>query len=490
MTEQAILITLLPLLAAPLCLIISNLRVSAAINIIACGLCFIVAIGLFSITLDGTIVTYHLGGWAPPWGIEYRIDRFSSLLALLISGMAFICAIFAPLNISRHLPIEQHHLFHAAYLLGVAGLIGIVVTGDAFNVFVFLEISSLATYALIALGHDRRALIASYQYLILGTIGATFFLIGVGFLYAMTGTLNMQDLALRIPAVAETRAIHAAFAFLVVGICLKLALFPLHFWLPNAYTYAPGVISAFLAATATKVAIYLLFRFLLTLFGEHFSFATMRIHHVLLPLSLIGIVVASLAAIYQTGARRALAYSSVAQVGYIILAFCIATPAGYEAALIHMVNHAVIKGGLFLALAAMAFRVNGSLKLSNIAGIGRQMPWTFAAFCIGGLSLIGVPLTAGFISKWFLLKALLETNWWPLAILVLLSSLLAVIYIWRIVEAAWFRPVPANRGQVGEAPWMLLIPTLLIAALNIYLGIQPEFLLNFVTETVQQLILK
>ena len=192
-------------------------------------------------------------GWPAPWGIELRIDLLNALLLLIISAISTVVLYAADVSIRQEIPADRHTLFYILYLLCLAGNLGIAATGDAFNVFVFLEISSLSAYALIALGKDRRALWASYQYLIMGTIGATFILIGIGLMYQMTGTLNMEDLSKRLPEVEQTRTVFTAFAFVIVGICLKLAMFPLHLWLPNAYTYAPSVVTAFLAATATKV---------------------------------------------------------------------------------------------------------------------------------------------------------------------------------------------------------------------------------------------
>ncbi|MDS4042314.1 MAG: monovalent cation/H+ antiporter subunit D family protein, partial [Candidatus Competibacter sp.] len=354
-------------------------------------------------------------------------------------------------------------------LLCLTGLLGITITGDAFNLFVFLEISSLSSYVLIGIGRDRRALTAAYQYLIMGTIGATFILIGIGLLYVLTGTLNMGDLASRIPAVADTRTVHAAFAFLTVGVSLKLALFPLHLWLPNAYAYAPSAVTAFLAATATKVAIYVLLRFFFTVFGAEFSFETMRLDFVLLPLALVGIFSASVVAIFQTNVKRMLAYSSVAQIGYMILGISLVSVTGLTASISHLFNHALMKGALFMALGCVSFRV-GAARLERMAGVGRAMPWTMGAFVIGGLSLIGVPLTAGFVGKWYLIVGALEKGWWPVAMLVLITSLLAVIYIWRVVEVAYFKPAP--EGQVvREAPLALLIPTWTLALANLYFGL-------------------
>ncbi len=202
------------------------------------------------------------------------MDRLSSFVLLLVSGMAALVLPYCRASIEREIPREQHYLFYAMFALCLTGLLGITITGDAFNIFVFLEISSLSTYVLIALGPDRRALVAAYQYLVMGTIGATFIVIGIGLLYLMTGTLNLADMASRLPEVRGSRPVLAALAFLTVGISLKLALFPLHQWLPNAYTYAPSAVAAFLAATATKVSIYVLLRFFYTVFGADASYST------------------------------------------------------------------------------------------------------------------------------------------------------------------------------------------------------------------------
>ncbi|HEY5720429.1 MAG TPA: monovalent cation/H+ antiporter subunit D family protein, partial [Gammaproteobacteria bacterium] len=351
----------------------------------------------------------------------------------------------------------------------------IVITGDAFNLFVFLEISSLSSYALISLGRDRRALTASYQYLIMGTLGATFILIGVGLLYMVTGTLNMLDLAALIPAVADNRTVTAAVAFLLVGICLKIALFPLHLWLPNAYAYAPSVVTAFLAGTATKVAVYVLLRFIFTVFGfgVGLSFSATLLSVALLTLALAGLLTASTVAIFQDDVKRMLAYSSVAQIGYIMLGIGLLSATGLTAALVHLFNHAVIKSALFLALGCVVYRV-GAARLSDLRGLGRRMPLTLAAFVAGGLSLIGVPLTAGFISKWYLVLAALEAGLWPVALLVLVGSLLAVIYIWRVVEVAYLEPASGHTASVREAPWHLLLPTWVLILANLWLGIDTD----------------
>ena len=468
-----ILAVIIPLLAAPLCALIGRGGVAWYIALAATWLSLASAVVLHGQIVESGSISYALGGWAPPWGIEYRIDLLSSYVLLIVTAIAALVLSFARLSVEQEIPPQQIAHFYAALLLALAGLAGIVSTGDAFNLFVFLEISALSSYALISMGKDRRALNAAFQYLVMGTIGATFILIGIGFLYMMTGTLNMQDLAERLPAMADTRTVRAGFAFLTVGIGLKLALFPLHLWLPNAYAYAPSVVSALLAATATKVAVYAMLRFMFGIFGVEFAFGSMPLGFILITLGLLGILSASLVALFQDNVKRLLAYSSVAQIGYIALGMGLASSTGVTAAMLHLFNHALMKGALFLALGAVAYRL-GSVSLRDFAGLGRRMPWTMAAIVIGGLSLIGVPPTAGFVSKWYLVLGVLELGLWPLAVLVLVGSLLALAYVWKIVEVAYFTPSAENAVQIKEAPLSMLLPIWVLVAANVYFGINTE----------------
>jgi multicomponent Na+:H+ antiporter subunit D len=353
------------LISAPICALLPRAAWAWLLALVASICALLCAIMLLLQVWHGTVIVYDLGGWAAPWGIVYSIDIINAFILLMVAGTATVVMSYARLSVDREISEQKQPLFYSAFLLCLTGLLGIVATGDAFNVFVFLEISSLSTYALIAMGKDRRALTASYQYLIMGTIGATFILIGIGLLYVMTGTLNMADLAERIPMAASTRTVQAAFAFLTVGISLKLALFPLHLWLPNAYAYAPSVVTAFLAATATKVAIYLLLRFFFTIFGGTFSFDAMELDRVLLPLSLLAIFSASTVAIFQSNVKRLLAYSSVAQIGYIILGISFVSVTGVTAGILHLFNHALMKVALFLALGCVMYRI-GSVNIEPI----------------------------------------------------------------------------------------------------------------------------
>ncbi|MCB1606699.1 MAG: monovalent cation/H+ antiporter subunit D family protein [Xanthomonadales bacterium] len=469
MEHLQVLIVLVPLLSAPLCALLPSGRWPWLLATLASWATLAMALVLLGRVESLGPLSYELGNWAAPWGIEYRLDYANAMVQLLLGVVAAVVMPFAYRSARQELDNDRQPGFYAALMLLLAGLLGITATGDAFNVFVFLEVSSLSTYTLIALGRDRRALTSSFRYLIMGTVGATFFLIGVGLLYSLTGTLNMADLAERLPAVASHRTVHTAVAFLVVGICLKLALFPLHLWLPNAYAYAPSAVSAMVAATSTKVMVYVLIRFLYTILGVDFSFGRLPLAQILMVLSVIGMLTASAVAISQPNAKRLLAYSSVAQVGYMVLGVSLVSALGLTAALLHMFNHALMKGALFMALGCVSFRLGGT-DVAQMKGLGRSMPWTMAAFVAGGLSLIGVPLTVGFISKWYLVLAALEQGWWPLVVAILLSSLLAVIYVWRVVEVAYFQP-SESRDIHREAPLALLLPTWILVLANVYFGI-------------------
>jgi multicomponent Na+:H+ antiporter subunit D len=337
------------------------------------------------------------------------------------------------------------------------------------------------------MGRDRRCLTAAYQYLIMGTVGATFIVIGIGLLWAMTGTLNLYDLGQRIPEIENTRPVLAALAFLTVGISLKLALFPLHLWLPNAYAHAPSVTSAFLSGTATKVAIYLLLRFFFTVFGGATFFETTPLPEILLILSLMAMFAASIVAVFQSNVKRMLAYSSVSQIGFITLGISYATVTGLTGAMAHIFNHAIMKAGLFLLIGNVLFQL-GSVKIDDMAGIGRKMPITMAGFVVLGLSLLGAPGTVGFISKWYLgLAAVEEGQWWLVAMIVI-ASLVTMIYVGRVVEVAYFREPTPQVAQLTEAPAALLVPAYVLVFAAVYFGLDTSLSVGLAQQAATLLI--
>ena len=468
---------LIPLLAAPLALLVRTPFLSWALALVASWASLAVSIALLMRVRAEGVVVYELGDWAAPWGIEYRIDALNAFVLIIISVIGALVVPYAKRSVEAEVQGRRIYLFYTMLLLCLSGLLGITITGDAFNLFVFLEVSSLSTYVLISLGQDRRALTAAYRYLIIGTIGATFYIIGVGLLYMATGSLNIADLARLVPQLADNRTVQAAMAFLTLGLSIKAAVFPLHLWLPNAYTYAPSAVTVFLAATATKVAIYALIRVVFTIFGGVGLFEVFGVNNTLMAMAILAMFVGSIVAVYQGNIKRMLAYSSIAQIGYIILGLSLDSVTGVTAGIVHLFNHALTKGGLFMAMGCIAMML-GSVRLDDMAGLGKRMPITMAAFVAGGLSLIGVPLTVGFISKWYLIKAALEPGSVLIAILIVLSSLIAVAYVWRVVEVAYFRDPPDGDAGVREAPAGMLIPMLILIGASVYFGIDASTTLD------------
>lgn len=473
----------LPLLAAPVCSFLPRGRVAWAFTSFMVWIAFAISVTLLVKVAGSGVISYEMGNWKPPFGIEYEVNMLSSFMLVIVSGIASVVMPYAFKSVNKEIEEDKQPLFYTMFLLCFAGLLGIIITNDAFNIYVFLEISSLATYALIATGKDRRALTASLEYLILGTIGATFILVAIGLLYMMTGTLNITDLALRVAENKDSVPIKAALAFFTIGLALKIAFFPMHLWLTNAYTTAPSMVSTFLAATATKVSIYILIKVLFAIYGYELSLHSMPLGKILMTFAIFAIIVGSLMAIFQQNVKRLLAYSSLAQIGYIILGIGMASVASISASLAHIAIHAFAKASLFMAVGCVMFS-GGGVNLRDMRGIGKKMPLTSAAFVIAGLSLIGVPGTSGFISKWMLLSAVMEQKMWPVLFVILFSSVLAVIYIWKVVEVIYFSP-PSSKAEIKEAPKSMLIPMWILVAVTIVFGLYSAPLVSFVTQTAK-----
>lgn len=491
----AILVVVVPLIMAPLVAVLpSRSSIPWAVATLTAAAGFLLAIGVAQQVLAQGSISYELGGWPVPFGIGLVIGPFSALVILVITGASLAALLWGRSSMNSEVGEEHQSLLYACWLLAHAGLVGITVTGDAFNVFVFMEISSLASYVLVSAGPSRQALTATFKYLVTGTIGATFYLIGVGYLYMMTGTLNMADMADRLSQVSDTAPVLMASGFIVLGLALKAALFPMHAWMPNAYRFAPSIVTVFLAACSTKVALFVLIRFDFLILQPNLGDHALLFTAILMPLCIVAFLVGSTVAVFERDLKRMLAYSSVAQIGYILLGASLVSSAGTTAAVLHMFNHALIKAALFMAVGALVLRY-GSSRISDLAGAGKAMPWTMAAFCLAGLSLIGVPLTAGFISKWYLIQAMLEIEGlgFLIVVLILISSLLAVAYIWKVIEVAYFQepqPLPdgAQPRVMREAPMPMLVMLWVLVIANFWFGVDPSLPLGLASMEVQQLL--
>jgi multicomponent Na+:H+ antiporter subunit D len=466
-----VLIVLFPLLAAlvaPLACRVS-VRLARALTIAAPACSLVSAVVALRIVVDHGPWHYHLGGWAPPWGIEYVVDPLSGIMAVLVSLLATLVAIYAGDYLRKSTALRAA-VFDSLFLLLTTGLLGITVTGDLFNLYVFLEISSLAAYALLAAGGER-AVVATFRYLLIGTIAASFYLLGLGYLYALTGTLNMADLASRLVEVPAGSAMTVGIVLMVLGLAIKMAVFPLHGWMPDAYTYAPPPVTMFIAAVMSKVSAYALVRVLFFVLPAIGAVETARV--VLSWVAVGGVVAGSVLALAQTDVRRMLAYSSVGQMGYVVLGLSIGNMAALTGALLHVVGHAVAKGCLFGAVGSMP-RGTVQAEIAGFAGAAKRAPFMMAAFTVAALSLIGMPPTAGFFSKWYLLEGAIEAGRWPFAVVLLLSSLLSAVYFFRVIERIYFAEAEedgALRSPSPDRSLSLVGPVLTLGAAVLLIGL-------------------
>ena len=481
----------LPLVAAPLCILFHNRTFAWLLMVFVSLVSFGISCALFNQVLVENTITYAMGGWVAPWGIEYYIDKLTTYMLLIVNSIAVLVSLGARESVENEISSDRIYLFYTAFLLNLTGLLGVIITGDAFNLFVFIEIASLSSYAIISLGKDKRCLYAAFRYLIYGTVGASFILISVGLLYVVTGTLNIADLSQQLANAENTATITTAFVFFVIGIAIKAAIFPMHLWLPDAYTYSPSIVSTFLAGTTTKVFIYVLIRFIYSLYGYEFSFFHESFDNLLIIIACGAILYGSYRAIKQDSLKRLLAYSSIAQIGYMILGIALITELGLAASLIHIFNHAFIKVGLFLAATAIIYSY-GTDSIERLAGMAKTSPFTFVLFLISGLSIIGVPLTSGFISKWYLIKASLEAGYWGLVVIIVFSSVLAIIYIGRVIEAAYFKPEAKNTASLNnkKMPHLLFLSLFIFSFINIYLGIETSLNVDMAFQIAHELINK
>lgn len=417
--------------------------------------------GVVDVVARGT-QRYAVGGWEPPWGIEVVLDPLSAFSAAAVATVA-TCALLAAGPGAARLYGAAVPAFYSLALVALTGFLGIIASGDMFNVFVFLEIAAIATYALVATG-GGPALAAAFRYIVLGTVGASFYLLGVGCLYALTGTLNMADLAARLPAVSGSPLFVGGVAFVAVGLAIKMGLFPLHGWLPDAYTYAPPPVVAIIAGVGTKAAAYAMARTIL---------------YVLRPFDLpvttalawtggVAIIAGGIMAARQSDVRRLLAYSSVSQLGYVAVGLGLANPAALAGAYLHILNHAVMKALLFVAVGAALLR--GGRPQVAALGLDRTMPLTASCAIVGALSVIGIPPAGGFFSKWYLVRGALDAGQPLLVAAVLGGSVLAVVYMYRLTEGVWLGR-ERDPGSAAEAPPSVLASLVVLAVLTIAAGL-------------------
>ncbi|MFU8867676.1 proton-conducting transporter membrane subunit [Natronococcus sp.] len=391
-----------------------------------------------------------LGGWdeLQGIGIELVADPFSTLIVLLVTVTA------ASLLAYTRVGGPRGNTFYAGYLLLVGGLIGLSLTGDVFNMFVFLEIVGLGTYAMISSGDGPESAVAALKYLILGTVGASLYLIGVGFLFMATGALNMEVLGTEaIPAIVEEGGsdltlLRAGFAFIFVGFAIKVAQWPLHTWQPDAYQHAPDGVTPLIAALVSTVSAYALGRLMFTVFGIEFLATTPYAQEVVVAVGAVSVVAGSTLAVIQQDVKRMFAYSSVSQFGLVVAAYGALTETALVGAIIHLIGHGVMKAGLFVAAGVIALGY-GARTVDEYAGLADNRPFAAGSTAILLIALIGIPPSAGFIGKWYIAVGAVEAELWPIAGVIFLSTMLTLAYAARLLEKMYFTPATPVESPHG-----------------------------------------
>lgn len=452
--------------------------------VVAMAICLPAACTILASVIDNGVISYWFGGWKPPWGIEYRIDHLNAIMLVLVSGLGLLIVIHVNKSVERELS-NKTALFWSLLTLMITGLLGICITADLFNLFVLLEVVSLSGYALISMG-GKRAVFASFRYIVIGTIGASFYLLGVGYLYIASGSLNMADLSILLPELYQSKTVLVGFAFILIGLSIKMAIFPLHAWLPDAYTHAPSSVSTAVAPLVTKVMAYAIIRVMFTVFDAQFPISVLGVTDVMVWLGSFAIVFGAILALSQNDFKRMLCYVIIAETGYIIGGIGVANAAAIKGAVFHIVNDALMMACLF-AVAGLVMHRTGGHQISHFRGIFKSMPITAAIFTIGALAVIGVPPTCGFFSKWYLLLGGIQARQWAFVVALLVCTLINVALFFRVFDKGLYlhgqnkgpeaNELPAE-PQAGEAPLSMLIPACVLALFILLTGVFNQVILN------------
>ncbi|NQU44450.1 hydrogenase 4 subunit B [bacterium] len=462
------LLFLVPFVAALLCVFVGRLSRGLVwwwtilTMAITAGLAVLGGIAVHS---EGPI-RVHMGGWAPPLGIEWALDFWGVLGVCMVAVVSLFTLAGTRESVRLELPGREISFYTCALLL-VSGLMGMVLTADLFNLFVHMEITALSAYALVAAGGRGSARVA-FNYLIMGSVGATLYLLGVGFLYSATGSLNMVDVGLRLAAGDQTLVMFGL-SLIAVGLGVKMGLFPLHGWMPGAYSRTSTSSAALMTPIVTKVAAFVLIRILIHVFGLNVLPGVGTMLVILCWAGAAAMIFGGLLALVQSDFRRLLVYSSISQVGLVAIGVGLGNFDGVAGGLLHLVNDALMKGVLFLA-AGLALVRFGVARVDDLGRLRGRAPWTAAAIAIAGLSLVGVPPLCGFFGKWYVLAGALDGRRWGLASAIVAGSVITAIYVFRFLEQLFFR-APSSQEERFEGPGLLVVACLALALGVIFFGL-------------------
>lgn len=415
---------------------------------------------------------YRIGHFDSPIGIEFYIGTIEGLMSVVFNFVALMVVWYSLYSIDREIKQERIPLYYLLVHILIGSLLGVVFTNDIFNSFVFIEVSTLASCGIIVVKDKKENIMATIKYLIMSCLGSGLVLMGIAYLYSMTGHLNISYIHRELVLVYTNypNAILITLGLFVVGLGVKSAMFPLHNWLPDAHSSAPSSSSAILSSLVLKAFVILLIKVLYRVFGFEII-AQFPVLRIVMIMGSLGMIIGSLFAIFQREIKRVIAYSTVAQMGYIFMGIGMGTEIGVTIAVFHIIGHAVTKAALFLTVGSM-IEATGHKKLEELRGVGREMPITLGLFSMGALSMVGIPMLPGFVSKWNYSLASIDKGQIVLIFVILASSLLNAVYYFPIVINGFFGDENL-KGKVYGAkrkPVRELLPIMSLTLAMFYLG--------------------
>jgi multicomponent Na+:H+ antiporter subunit D len=420
----------------------------------------------------GNYLSYELGNWPPPFGIEIRLDFLGLFMMLTVCGISLLALVFSRRYVEREIEGPKLVAFYVLFLLLAAAMLGFTATGDVFNLFVFMEIMALSSYALVAIAGNRNAVRAAFKYLLMGAPSSIMVLLAIAFLYSVTGSLNMADLSVRIAGSGYSEVLIVAFILFIIGFGVKAALFPMHMWLPDAHSIAPSPVSAMLSGLLVEVSAFAIIRMTFSVFGsgaENLIGGTMDAVGIF---AAAAVLFGGIMAITQKDLKMMIAYSTISHIGYIFLGITAFTAEGLAGAMYHVLDHGLAKACLFLCAGSFIY-VKGYRRIDDLKGAWRQMPWTCFAFAVASISVIGIPPTAGFISKWYLILGNVEAGNYFYVVVLLTGSILAAIYCFRVIYYMFFQPPKegAWEPRTQDADPSMLAPIWILSLGTLFFGV-------------------
>ena len=475
----------MPLGAAFLIVLVGRLRESLSDLLAVLVTAVLTVLSLYALGM--TPQAYHMGGWRPPLGINLVSDPLSTLLLIIINAVSFLVCIY---SITYMTGYTDKPKYYGLLMLMIAGMNGVVLTGDLFNMYVFLEIAAIASYALVAFGTEHEELEASFKYLVLGSVASSFILFGIALMYSATGTLNLADISKIITGKGLNSVMTFATALFIGGFGLKAAMVPFHAWLPDAHPSAPAPISAMLSGLLIKaLGVYALIRIFYSVIGVNATYSV-----ILICLGILSMVVGVILAVGQWDFKRLLAYHSISQMGYVMLGVGIGSPLALAGGLFHLLNHSMFKSLLFLCSGAVEYST-GTRQLKKLGGLWYRMPVTGATCSVASLSISGVPPFNGFWSKLLIIVGAVQAAdrfgpWaYLLAAITVLVSFLTLVSFVKVQRYVLFGGLSERLQKIKEVPAAMCIALIVFAILCLGLGIFCPFVLKSLIDPARDIVL-